>query len=114
MFQSAKVEFCTLSSQEKYDWLTKLANTSDPKEAKYLGKSIKIDVDAWNKASYRMMEQVQGYKFSKHKELRDLLIATGDAILVEGNTWGDTLWGQVDGVGQNLLGKILMDIRDKA
>lgn len=112
MFQSAKVEFCTLSSQEKFNWLRDLANTSDPKHAKQLGKSISIDVQAWNKASYRMMEQVLTYKFAIHSELRELLLETGDATLIEGNTWGDMLWGQVDGVGQNLLGKILMDIRE--
>lgn len=112
MFQSAKIEFSTLSSQEKFNWLRELANTSDPKNAKYLGKSISIDVQAWNNASYRMMEQVLTYKFTIYSELRELLLQTGDATLIEGNTWGDKLWGQVNGEGQNLLGKILMNIRD--
>ena len=32
--------------------------------------------------------------------------------LVEGNTWGDKVWGVCDGVGENNLGKTLMRIRD--
>lgn len=31
--------------------------------------------------------------------------------LEEGNTWGDRTWGTVDGVGQNLLGHVLMTVR---
>lgn len=36
-----------------------------------------------------------------------------DEHLEEGNTWGDTIWGTVDGVGENRLGKILMRVRDE-
>lgn len=35
----------------------------------------------------------------------------GDAELIEGNTWGDRIWGVCDGVGENRLGKILMRVR---
>lgn len=38
-------------------------------------------------------------------------MATDDAELVEGNTWGDRYWGVVDGVGENRLGKLLMERR---
>ena len=41
------------------------------------------------------------------------LINTGDAILIEGNTWGDTYWGVCDGVGENRLGKLLMEVREE-
>jgi hypothetical protein len=40
--------------------------------------------------------------------LKQLLLATGDKELIEGNTWGDTFWGVCNGIGQNHLGKILM------
>ena len=57
------------------------------------------------------MANVVAMKFSYHDELRSRLITTGDALLVEGNTWGDTFWGQCDGVGENHLGRILMGVR---
>ena len=40
-------------------------------------------------------------------------MATNDAYLEEGNTWGDKIWGTVNGQGANNLGKILMQIRDE-
>ena len=41
-----------------------------------------------------------------------MLIATGDAVLIEGNTWGDRFWGMVRNdsgmwVGENWLGRLL-------
>ena len=44
--------------------------------------------------------------------LREKLLATGDAYLEEGNNWGDTIWGTVNGRGQNHLGRLLMEVRD--
>jgi hypothetical protein len=43
--------------------------------------------------------------------LRALLISTGDTQLIEENTWGDTFWGVCNGIGKNMLGIILMDVR---
>lgn len=58
--------------------------------------------------------QVIDAKFSDPK-LATLLLQTGDAELLEGNTWNDRIWG-VDSVtlqGQNYLGKILTDKREQ-
>ena len=43
--------------------------------------------------------------------LRAQLIATGDAELIEGNTWNDTFWGVCRGTGKNMLGTLLMELR---
>jgi predicted NAD-dependent protein-ADP-ribosyltransferase YbiA (DUF1768 family) len=40
-----------------------------------------------------------------------LLVATGQRPLVELNDWGDTFWGQVDGIGENRLGVLLELVR---
>jgi len=53
-------------------------------------------------------------KFSD-PDLRNRLLATGDAELVEGTTWGDVTWG-IDlntGEGENHLGKLLMELRTR-
>ena len=52
-------------------------------------------------------------KFTQNETLKTKLLKTGDAMLIEGNTWGDRIWGQVNGVGENNLGKILMRIREE-
>ena len=60
-----------------------------------------------------MFKLVQA-KFQQHPDLKMRLLATGDAVLVEGNTWNDVVWGvNQNGVGENHLGKILMRIRDE-
>jgi len=45
-----------------------------------------------------------------------MLLATGEAELVEGNSWHDLTWGrcsclQHGGAGRNLLGQLLMTVR---
>ena len=52
-------------------------------------------------------------KFTQHHDLRDMLLATCDAKLVE-RTENDAYWGDGgDGSGRNMLGRILMEVRDK-
>jgi ribA/ribD-fused uncharacterized protein len=51
-------------------------------------------------------------KFTQHAELRSMLLATGDARVVE-HTDSDDYWGDGgDGSGRNRLGEILMQVRD--
>ena len=50
-------------------------------------------------------------KFRQNRELADKLIATGDRLLEETNWWGDKIWGTYQGVGENKLGILLMDVR---
>ena len=59
------------------------------------------------------MTECVNQKFAQ-QPYRDLLLATGDQFLQEGNNWGDLIWG-VDietGEGQNLLGKLIMEFRE--
>jgi ribA/ribD-fused uncharacterized protein len=74
-----------------------------------LSYGLRIRPD-WNEVRLGIMEGLIRQKFSR-APLRDKLLATGDAILVEGNYWNDQFWGVCRGVGENHLGKILMKIR---
>lgn len=47
----------------------------------------------------------------RHKP--EVIGITIDEHLEEGNTWGDTTWGTVNGIGENRLGRILMKVRKK-
>ena len=52
-------------------------------------------------------------KYTQHQRLRDLLLGTGDREIVE-HTSNDSFWGDGgDGRGQNVLGKLLMELRDQ-
>lgn len=81
-----------------------------PKEAKRQGRRVKLRM-GWNKMRVDIMHSIVYAKFTQNPDLREKLLATGDAHLEEGNTWGDRFWGVSGGIGQNHLGKILMDVR---
>lgn len=51
-------------------------------------------------------------KFSDEK-MNKLLVVTAPKVLIEGNNWQDTFWGYCDGQGKNILGRILMNIRER-
>ena len=68
----------------------------------------------WSKSKFDRMRRVLRAKFTQHPDLSELLLATEDARLVESATVDNPvnrLWGEVDGVGQNMLGQMLMELR---
>lgn len=81
------------------------------KEAKKLGRKVELRPD-WEDVKLKVMEEICLAKFTQNATLRNALILTGDAELIEGNTWGDKFWGCVNGKGENNLGKILMKTRE--
>jgi len=84
-----------------------------PKGAKEYSGLHKAPADNVNQYRlYRNMFRILMCKFFGNCDLMRKLLTTGNAELIEGNTWGDTYWGVCEGKGENNLGKILMDIRD--
>ncbi len=81
-----------------------------PAAAKRLGRRVDLRSD-WEHVKDDVMRSILEAKFAV-AELRDALLATGDAELLEGNTWGDVYWGVCGGRGRNQLGRTLMRIRD--
>lgn len=79
-------------------------------DAKARGQKVAL-IAGWHDKRIDVMRAVVTAKFDQHAHLREKLLATGDAILVEGNQWRDTFWGVCNGTGANWLGKILMDLR---
>ena len=102
-YQSMK----TMSTLER-DEFSKLS----PDEAKRKGRQLSLRHD-WEDIKDDIMYKVLVCKFSQNPDLSKQLVLTGDAELVEGNTWGDTYWGVCNGVGEDRLGMILMRIRDE-
>jgi ribA/ribD-fused uncharacterized protein len=87
-----------------------IAKVEKPGAVKRLGKTIKLRKD-WDFVKLMYMKDFVRQKFLDTGLLM-MLLETGDRELIEGNTWGDTYWGQSPvGVGENNLGKILMGIR---
>ncbi len=67
----------------------------------------------WEAVKDAIMYEAVLAKFTQHTDLRELLLATGDAKLVE-HTENDAYWGDGgDGSGKNRLGRILMRVREE-
>lgn len=79
--------------------------------ARKAGKKITCRSD-WESIKVDVMREVNRIKY-QDPELREKLIATGDDELVEYNWWGDIFWGVCEGKGKNMLGKILMELREE-
>lgn len=71
-------------------------------------------VPDWAQTKFERMRAVLRAKFDQHPELREVLLSTGEARLVEAGTVNNAvnrLWGEVDGKGENMLGVMLMELR---
>ena len=82
-----------------------------PVAARNLSRTKPFDTTAWESRKVQTMRDIVWAKFSQNPKLARKLLATGMRYLEETNWWGDKVWGVYRGEGQNLLGKILMDIR---
>ena len=82
-----------------------------PGDAKKLGRRCTLRED-WDEVKNNFMLTGLRKKF-EDPVLRQKLIDTGDEFLVEGNTWHDTYWGVCEGKGRNMLGTLLMQVREE-
>ncbi len=103
-YQAAK-----LKNKEEQLLLAKLS----PYEAKEYFLTHDCERSDWEDVKLQIMEDLVFQKFSTSRELKEMLLQTQDAVLEEGNDWGDTFWGICNGEGENHLGKILMKVRQK-
>lgn len=85
-----------------------------PGKAKELGKIVPRRND-WEDVKLAYMTGIVFAKFNQNEDLCQRLLETGNAWLVEGNSWGDEFWGKclVKNQGENWLGRILMLVRSR-
>mgnify|MGYP001189163037 CR=1 FL=1 len=90
----------------------RIAAAPTPGIAKRMGRTLRLR-DDWEQIKTDTMRYLVRLKFRTHADLARRLLETGDAELIEANTWGDVIWGvdRATGIGENRLGRILMEIR---
>ena len=92
----------------------RIAQARTPKEAAELGRSRSIPIRPdWDEYRDEVMRHVVLKKFLTHRDICEILLATGDEELVE-KTSSDYYWGcGTEGTGKNMLGRILMEVREE-
>ncbi|MBI1238955.1 MAG: DUF1768 domain-containing protein [Alphaproteobacteria bacterium] len=67
--------------------------------------------DNWHDVKLAIMRRADGAKYTQNPELGALLLATGEAELIEDSP-SEPFWGiGADGLGLNWAGRVLMEIR---
>lgn len=94
-------------------WFEKINQAKTPSIAAKMGRdrSHPLRTD-WEQVKDEIMQRAVLKKFTTHAKLREILLATGDELIVE-NAPKDYYWGcGADGSGKNQLGQILMAVRE--
>ncbi len=104
---------------------SKILREENPAKAKKLGREVKnFDDSKWSKVCYEIMYLINYEKYFQNTRLKNILLNTGDKMIIEANPkdtrWGIGLSAEDDRVldesqwqGENLLGKVLMQVRDE-
>ena len=107
------------------DNYTKILRANTPKGCKWLGKQVKpFDNKAWDAVKYDIVKRGNRAKYEQNSDLKELLLSTGNSIIAEASpkdkVWGIAMDAETAAVkdpsewsGQNLLGKILMELREE-
>jgi ribA/ribD-fused uncharacterized protein len=94
-----------------------------PRDVKKLGRKVSgFKSDVWEETCQDIVFEANYAKFTQHEDLKEMLLNTGDNILVEASPF-DRVWGigfdeanamkNEDNWGRYLLGKVLMEVRDQ-
>lgn len=104
----------TLDDEQRY-WI---ADAPTPREAKRRGRTVELRQGWDERVRFEVMASVLEAKFGCHPGRVAALLSTGGAVLVEGNTWHDQVWGDCRcgraaclPAGANHLGRLLMELR---
>lgn len=90
-------------------WFDRISKAGSPGEAKNLGRQVSLRAN-WQDIKVSVMLKFLRLKFDhNHDDLREKLLATGDAVIHEDSPT-DRFWGKK---GQDMLGKLIMRVREE-
>lgn len=103
-YQAQKTE---IPEEQNKIWAAKTARS-----ARDMGQLVQMRPD-WDDVKDQVMRECVRAKMKQHPDLQAQLLATNDEELIEDSPV-DWYWGcGKDGTGKNMLGKILMEVRDE-
>jgi hypothetical protein len=118
LYLSAEHMYQALKTADPHEsaWI---ASAPTPGEAKRRGATAQLRPGWEGELRFEVMRKTIGAKFLRDWHLQKALLATGTALLIEGNTWHDQTWGNCTcgrdacaAEGENWLGRLLMEMRE--
>ena len=114
-FPSAEHYYQAMKFETTDSRFNDILNIKDSDEARLTTKKPEYKSNRrpdFDKNKFDIMREAQIAKFSQNPNARELLLSTGDAVLIK-SCDACHKCGFGEGSGKNMLGRILMDIRDK-
>lgn len=113
-YSTSEHYFQAMKYHKNPEYFEKIKNAKTPNECAKLGRSrdhpLRPD---WEDVKDDIMRTAIRAKFTQHEDLKKVLLDTEDTELVE-STWRDSYWADGgDGKGKNMLGKLLMELREE-
>ena len=111
-FQAMKCKVGDLKS------FREIVDAPTPGKAKRIARKVPLR-ENWDEIKIQIMSDGLGFKFEQNPDIRQKLLDTGEAMLIEGNNWHDNFWGDckcekcILKMGRNLLGVSLMFLRGR-
>jgi len=111
-YRSAEAAFQASKCEDENERKTFAGCSTD--KAVLKGKELK-PYAGWEDAQISIMESILQAKFEQNPALMRKLVETGSRVLLNGNNRQETFWGidLYSWIGENHLGRIIMNIRDK-
>ena len=115
---------CLMFDADNTALLAAILGSRSPAKIKQFGRQVaNFDNDVWSENRFNIMKEANILKFSQNDDIREILLGTNDKTLYEAAK-NDKIWGigysadvavrtPVAKYGQNLLGRVLMEIREE-
>jgi hypothetical protein len=109
LYHSSENFYMAMKTEDKGERI--VISKLTPAKSKRYAKTLELRED-WEDIKVEVMRAALNMKF-RIPELKEKLLATEFAYLEETNWWNDTFWGVCKGEGENMLGKLLMQVREE-
>jgi len=95
-------------------WAEQIKTAKSPWLAKCLARERDSSLPGWRRRRRSIMRELLAAKIAQHTDVREALRSTGTRIIIEKGNPNESYWGiGKDQNGQNVLGKLWMELRQE-
>lgn len=100
-------------NHDNHDIMEQLRNIKKPRDVSFAGRNNNSQIiNTWDLEKDNIMRRALRYKFDQNNNLKQLLVESGDAEIIEVTEFDKYRGNGGDNTGLNKLGKLLMELRE--